>query len=399
MASKPQKGTNKRMNSRERVNLALNHEEPDRVPIDLGGTVVSSITVPTYRALREHMGLPEREIVVSEMVQQLAWVDDDVREALGADVVPVWPNAPAGYDPTVVDEGERGTYFLDEFGAKLRKPKDGFYYDWREFPLPEPSIEALDTMPWPDPEDAARYEGLRERVAKLRSQTDCALFGMAACGHDLFNQLLRVRGMAEGMMDLVLEPDFAEAFLERLTGTILRSQELFLDEVGDLLDVHFAADDLSGQFGPLISPDIFRRLIKPRWARIVALIKSKTDAKVFYHSCGAVGEFIPDLIEIGVDVLNPVQVAATGMDSSELKRKYGDRLSFWGGGCDTQRVLPFGSPQDVRDEVKKRIRDLAPGGGFVFNPVHNIQPGVPPENVLALYRAAREYGSYPIALA
>jgi len=384
------------MTHRERVLTALNHKEPDRVPIDLGGTCVTSIATSTYEALRRQLGLPAKETVVSEIVQQVAWVDDDVLDVLGADVIPVWPN-PGSSELVIEDEGDGVTSFRDGFGATLRKLRDSHYYDWVDFPLTEPSLELLERMPWPDTEDPAPYEGLRERVLKLRSETDYALFGMAASGHDLLNQLFRVRGMVDGMTDLLLEQDFAEAFFDRLTATIMRNQELFLDQVGDLLDVHFTADDLSGQTAPLISPEIYRKLIKPRWAQIISLIKSKTDAKILYHSCGAVAEFIPDLIEIGVDVLNPVQVAAPGMDSAELKRKWGDKLSFWGGGCDTQRVLPFGAPAEVRDEVKRRIRDFAPGGGFVFNPVHNIQPRVPAANVVELFRTARELGVYPIA--
>jgi len=182
----------------------------------------------------------------------------------------------------------------------------------------------------------------------LRAGTDRALFGMAPCGHDLFNQLFRVRGMENGLMDLVAEPEFAEAFFDRLCNTICTAQKLFLSEVGDLIDVHFAADDLAGQSGPLMSPDLWRRLIKPRQARILATIKSHTKARIFYHSCGAVEAFIPDLIEIGVDILNPVQVSATGMDTAALKKKYGRKLSFWGGGCDTQAVLNRGTPEQVR---------------------------------------------------
>ena len=385
------------MTHRERVLTALNHEEPDRVPIDLGGTCVTSIAASTYQTLRRQLGLSEKEIRISEIVQQVAWVDHDVMDVLGVDIIPVWPNGGSKYQMVLKDEGGGVTSFKDEFGATLRKPKDSHYYDWVEFPLPEPTIEALNAMPWPETEDPARYDGLRERVLKLRSETDYALFGMAPSGHDLFNQLFRVRGMVNGMTDLLLEPDFAEAFFDRLTATIMRNQELFLNEVGDLIDIHFTADDLSGQSAPLVSPEIYRRLIKPRWARIISLIKSKTEAKIFYHTCGAVDEFIPDLIEMGVDILNPVQVVAPGMDSAELKRKYGDKLSFWGGGCDTQRVLPFGTPAEVRAEVRRRIGDLAPGGGFVFNPVHNIQPGVPAANVVELFRAAQTFGTYPIS--
>jgi uroporphyrinogen decarboxylase len=385
------------MNSRERVLTALDHKEPDRLPIDLGGSAVTSIAIPTYAALRKHLGLPPVEIRTLETVQQLAWVDDDVLEAFGVDVIPVLSNDPAGYTPVFVREPGGSESFKDEFGATLRRPKDGFYYDWQEFPLAEPSIEAMEKMPWPDPADPARYKGLRERVKALRAGTDRALFSAAPCGHDLFNQLLRVRGMEEGLMDLVLNPEFAEAFLERLTRTIITAQELFLGEVGDLVDVHLTADDLTGQTGPLLSPEIYRRMIKPRWARIIAAIKAKTQAKIFYHGCGALTEFLPDLIEIGVDVINPVQVTAAGMESAGLKKKYGRRLSFWGGGCNTQQVLPRGTPGEVREEVRRRIRDFAPGGGFVVNPVHNIQPLVPPENVVALFAAAKEFGRYPIS--
>jgi len=386
------------MTSRERILTALDHREPDRIPVDLGGTVVTSIALSTYAALRDHLGLPKKPVRVMETVQQIAWADEDVLDLFGVDVIPVFANPAAGYSPVFVDEGERGDSFKDEFGATLRRPRRGLYYDWQEFPLAEPSIEAMERMPWPDPADPARFQGLRRRVQTLRASTDRALFGMAPCGHDLLNQLWRVRGMEEGLMDLVLHVDFVEAFLDRLTQTIITAQELFLDEVGDLIDIHFTADDLAGQCGPLISPAVYRSLVKPRWARILASIKARTRARILYHSCGALAEFLPDLIEIGVDIINPVQVTAAGMESADLKKRFGDRLSFWGGGCDTQAVLPRGTPHEVREEVRRRIRDLAPGGGFVFNPVHNIQPHVPPANVLAMFHAAHEFGQYPIRL-
>ena len=384
------------MNSRERLVTALNHEEPDRVPIDLGGSVVTSIALSTYANLREELGLPGGTVREMEVVQQIAFVDEDVRDVLGVDVIPVFANPPAGPAACVTERPDGSLTFADDFGATLRMPKDGFYFDWQEFPLSEPSIDALEAMPWPDPADPSRYAGLREATLKLRQETDYALFGMAPCGHDLFNQLFRVRGMEDGMMDLILHTEFVEAFLDRLTETIVQAQTSFLDAVGDLIDVHFAADDLSGQSGPLISPTVYRRIIKPRQARIMEAIKAKTDAKIFYHSCGAVGTFIPDLIEVGVDILNPVQVAAAGMDTAELKRVYGKELSFWGGGCDTQRVLTRGTAQEIRDEVRHRLRDLAPGGGFVFNPVHNIQPLVSPASVVTMFEAAREFGRYPL---
>ena len=385
------------MTPRERVRAALNHEEADRVPIDLGGSCVTTIAASTYAGLRHYLGLPAREVRIADTAMGLAWVDEDAREALGVDVVPLGANPGQRYQPVLREEPGGSWSFLDQFGAVLRRPPGCEYFEWTEFPLSEPSLAALDRMSWPDVEDPALYAGLRERALQLRNETDYAIFGTAPHGHDLFNQLLRVRGMAAGLSDLLLAPEFCQAFFERLTATILRAQELFLNEVGDLLDVHFTADDLCGQLGPFISPALYRSLIKPHWARIIALIKSKTRAKVFYHSCGATAEFLPDLIEIGVDILNPVQVSAAGMDTAHLKREYGKHLTFWGGGCDTQRVLPFGTPDEVRAETRRRLRDLAPGGGFVFNPVHNLQPGTPPENVAAMFAVARDYGSYPSA--
>ncbi len=379
------------MNSRDRVAAALRHEVTDRLPIDLGGTVVSSIATSTYTALREYLGLPSCEIRILETVQQIASVDDDVIERLGVDVIPVFANPPTGPVAVIAKSADGSESFQDDFGAILRKPEGCLYFDWQEFPLPAPSLASLAVMPWPDPANPGRYDQLRDRVLQLRATSDKALFGMAPCGHDLFNQIFRVRGMENGLMDLVAEREFAEAFLDRLCDTICTAQSLFLTEVGDLIDVHFAADDLAGQESPLVSPVLWRRLIKPRQARIISTIKAHTKAPVFYHTCGAVADFLDDLIEIGVDILNPVQVSAKGMDSAGLKKRYGNRLAFWGGGCDTQHILPFGTPAEVRTEVRRRIADLAPGGGFVFNPVHNIQANVPPENIVAMFDEARKY--------
>jgi uroporphyrinogen decarboxylase len=384
------------MQSRERLLTALNHQQPDRIPIDLGATPVTSIAIPTYAALRERLGLPQTQVRTLEVVQQIAEVDDDVLDILGVDVLPVSANPPAGYVPNFVNEPNGACAFKDEFGATLRRPAGCLYYEWQEFPLAEPSLEGLAKMSWPDPADPSRYRNLRQRVKALRARTDRALFSIAPGGHDLLNQLFRVRGMEAGMMDLLLNVDFVEAFLDRLTETIITAQQLFLSEVGDLVDVHFTADDLSGQFGPLISPALYRKLIKPRWAKIIDAIKRKTKAKIFYHSCGAIVEFIPDLIDIGVEIINPVQVTAAEMDSATLKKRFGKRLSFWGGGCDTQHILPTGTPEAVRREVRRRIADLGPGGGFVFNPVHNIQPLVPIENVMAMFETARKEGRYPL---
>jgi uroporphyrinogen decarboxylase len=388
------------MLARERVLMALNHEEPDRVPIDLGSTQVTGICCGAYTDLLACLGLSAREIQVVDMVQQLARVDEDVLQALEVDFRPIQSNLPAGYRFQVRDEGDYETYY-DQWGAKLRRPKvGGHYFDYVEYPIKESTLEALERYPWPDPDDPSRHEGLRERARALRERTPYALVGECALGGDTLARPQWIRGYPESMLDLAANPDFAEAFLERLTQIAVRAWSHFLDEVGEYLDVAAFGDDLGMQDRPLISPAMYRRLVKPRHARIIETIKARTKAKVFMHSCGAIGEFIPDIIEIGVDILNPIQVSAAGMgDTAGLKRRYGQHLTFWGGACNSQRVLPFGTLTEIREETRRRIADLAPGGGFVFAPVHNIQDDVSGEKTLALYRTALEQGRYPIGRA
>jgi len=388
------------MLARERVHMALNHEEPDRVPIDLGSTPVTGICRNAYANLLACLGLSGREIQVVDILQQLAGVDEDALQALEVDFRPIQTYPPAGFRLQVRDEGDYEAYY-DQWGAKLRRPKvGGHYFDYVEYPIKESTLQALDQYSWPDPDDPSRYEGLRERARTLRERMPYALVGICDLGTDILARPQWIRGYAESMLDLAADPDFAEAFLERLTQIAVRAWSHFLDEVGEYLDVVTFYDDLGMQDRPLISPAMYRRLVKPRHARIIETIKTRTKAKVFMHSCGAVSELIPDIIEIGVEILNPVQVSAAGMgDTAELKRRYGQNLAFWGGVCDSQRVLPFGTLAELKEETRRRISDLAPGGGFVFAPIHNIQDDVPGEKTLALYRTALEQGRYPIGQA
>jgi len=197
------------------------------------------------------------------------------------------------------------------------------------------------------------------------------------------------------MMGMITAPEFSAKLVDGITDIYIEAVDRYLAEVGHLIDVFTFWDDVSTQQGWMISPDSYVEVIKPRQKRLFEAIKSRTDAKLFYHGCGAVYELIPHLIEIGVDIMNPVQVSAEGMDSKQLKKAYGDDIVFWGGGVDTQKVLPFGTPDEVRDEVKRRIDDFAPGGGFVFATVHNIQAFVPPENIEAAFDTALNYGASP----
>ena len=385
------------MLARERVLMALNHEEPDRVPIDLGSTPVSGICRNAYADLLAKIGLAGREIEIIDVLQQLAGVDEDVLEALGVDFRGIASHPPAGYRLEIVDEGDYEA-LRDEWGAKLRRPKlAGHYFDRVEYPIHESTLDALERYPWPDPDDPSRYAGLREQAQAMRSSTPYALVGCCDLGVDILARPQWIRGYGESMLDRAANPDFAEAFLDRLTDIAVRAWGHLLAEVGEYLDVVAMFDDIGMQDRPLISPAMYRRLVKPRHARIIAAVKARTNAKVFFHTDGAVLDLIPDLIEIGVDILNPVQVSAKGMDdTAALKRRFGRELTFWGGACDSQHILPFGTLQEIRAETRRRIADLAPGGGYVFAPIHNLQDDVSGEKALMLYRTALEQGRYPI---
>jgi uroporphyrinogen decarboxylase len=382
------------MHSRQRVIQALNHQEPDRVPIDLGGTIVSSIVKKTYIELKQYLGLPLEQIKMLDYVQQLPYVDDGLMERFEVDFRMV--QLPAATTPGVAIF-EEGPYdaFIDRWGSKLHMPKNGgLYFDWVEFPIKEPTMSALDHYQWPEPDSKEVNLQLGLQARRLYENTDYALVGSAVIGGGIFEQPARVMGLQDFLMALVSEPAFADRLMETITDIYIESCNHYLEQVGPYIQVFTYWDDLAGQNGWIINPEIYRTLIKPKQKRLVEAIKKKTGAKLFYHSCGAVRELIPDLIEVGFDILNPVQVSARRMDTKQLKADFGRDMVFWGGGVDTQHILPFGKPQQVVDEVKRRIDDLAPGGGFVFSAVHNIQAFVPPENIVAAFDTALQYGRY-----
>jgi uroporphyrinogen decarboxylase len=285
--------------------------------------------------------------------------------------------------------------YVDIWGVRWQKPPSSLYWDMVGHPIAEPTMAALKAYRWPDPHDPGRTDGLQARARALVEQGEYAVV-LDNTGFGAFEQGWALRGFENFYTDLVAEPAFAQALMEGVADYQIALYDRILAEVGPFVDVVMVAEDLGSQDGPLVSPDTYRRMIKPVQRRIWQFIKSRTGAKLFLHSCGSVRRFIPDLIELGVDILNPVQVAAAGMDPVELKREFGRDLTFWGGGCDTQKVLTFGTPDDVEREVRLRIAALAPGGGFVFNQIHNIQPGVPAENILRMFEAVHRYGTYPI---
>lgn len=382
------------MTSRERILTALAHEEPDRVPFDFSSTPVSGIHHIAYRRLRKTLGLPEIEPTIWHMMQQLAWVDEDVHEALATDAKGLRPQAQASWTLRM-DEDAEFRYYTDEWGVTRRMRKDeGYYFDLCASPIPEVDTpEELERYAFPDPIDPARFVGLRESAERTRAEGRAFVLGGICPGMLEVGELLM--GFENYLCHLAGNLCLVEALCDRILDLKLRYWERVLSLMGDMVDVVQEGDDYGGQHGLLVSPQLFREVFKPRLAVLIPRIKALAPhVRVFFHSCGSICEIIPDLIEVGVDIINPVQVAARGMDSRELKREFGSAISFWGGGVDTQRVLPCGTPAEVRDEVQRRISDLAPGGGFVFNTVHNIQADVPPENILAMRQAVRDFGSY-----
>jgi uroporphyrinogen decarboxylase len=338
------------------------------------------------------------EVRIADVSQQLAVVDDDVLERLGIDVRGVEPRGPRGWSREIVEErGELA--FVDERGVRRRMPAGGLYYDPATAPLAgEIDGSHLARFAWPDGGDPARRAGVAAAAHRIVAEEGRGVFVGSVCA-GLTEMLFRLRGFEDGYMDLAADHALARALMERVLEVKLAWWGGVLPELGDAVDVVGEADDLGGQATPLFDPRTYRSLVKPLHAELFAFIRARTRARVLFHSCGAIRELLPDLVEIGVDVLNPVQVSAAGMATAELKRELGRDLVFWGGGVDTQRVLGAGTPAEVRAEVARRIDDLAPGGGFVFASVHNIQANVPAENLAALWRTVEERGGYAGAVA
>lgn len=381
------------MNSRERLLAALDHREPDRIPLDLGSTQVTGIHTIAYRNLRVALGLAPVEPTICDSIQQLALPDDDIVARLGVDVRGLFPLNSHNWN--VIDE-EAGAYWAyhDEWGITHHRPKEnGLYYSVVTSPLSDPGItpEAVRMYAWPDTGDARRIAGLRDLARSYRDKGQAVMIKGVLAG--IFEMSQRVRGMQNIMMDLVSDPLLAGTFLDKMVELKLKFWEGALPQLGDLVDVVSEADDYGTQESQLVSPRMFREIFKPRLAALFARIKQLApNAKLFFHSDGNLRPILTDLIEIGVDILNPIHITAKGMEPVALKKDFGKDLVFWGGGVETQSVLPFGSPQQVKENVRRNLDALAPGGGYVFNTIHNIQADVPAQNMVALYEALHEYG-------
>jgi uroporphyrinogen decarboxylase len=387
------------MTSRERVLKALNHEIPDRVPIDLGGNQ-TGIHKDAYRNLVRHLGFPE-EVEIMDAVQQLARPSERVLERFHVDTRYVAAGPASTWKGGIVRAERDGRVWhdlTDEFGVRWSMPDDQpLFMDVTLHPLAKATTKDVRDYPWPKGGDSGRFTGLRERALRLRRETPYAV--VSGISGVVYETCWYMRGLEQWFCDLLTDTAFCEAMLDQTLKFWLDWFRLFLGEAGDVVDVIMIGDDLAGQDGPLFNPEIYRRLVKPRHKRLVQYIRSRTSAKIWYHTCGSCAVYIPDLLDNGIDILNPVQTSARNMDPVDLKRRFGRDLAFWGGGCDPQHVLSRGGPAEVAADVRRHLAALMPGGGYVFNSIHNIQGEVPPENVVALFDTAHGSGFYPASAA
>ncbi|MCE5238590.1 methyltransferase [bacterium] len=397
------------MTSRERVLAALAHCEPDRIPVDLGASESSGIHGIAYGRLKQHLGITGGHTQIYDLSQMIAKVEPTVLDHVGADVLPLlieprrwqaWQlmdgsacEVPAGADLRRTARG--GLELWADGGCVAVCPPGSYYLDTCAHPLEKAAspadIEAglahLRSFDWPACNDES-YDDLRAKAQALRAGSDRAIVGNLWVHVFAAGQALR--GFENFMMDLLADKSLAHALMGRLVDCYEERVAQYVAAVGEYCDIIQVNDDLGTQNGLQVSLATYREMVKPHHARLWRRIKDLSGKPLLLHSCGSIYEVIPDLIEMGVDAINPVQVAAANMDSAKLKREFGRDLTFWGGGCDTQTVLERGTPQDVREEVRRRCGDLAPGGGFVFCQVHNIQPTVSPENVMAMYEAVAD---------
>ena len=369
------------MTHRERLVAALSHREPDKTPIDFASTRDSSIVADGYELMKAHFGVTGPNVLTSRMMQTVE-VDEKILRELDIDTRSVSPGGRP--DELLADDRYR-----DEWGVERVRPQDSHYYDIIDFPLSgDITRKQIADYPWPDPDDPVRTAKLKERVNWIRNETDCAVvLGMPAA---FVHTSQYLRGFEDWFMDFAGDWDLMTYLFDAVLDVTLAMSRKILEEVGPDVDVVMGSDDIGLQNGLMVPPEVYRKVIKPRHAKYFGLMHDMSPAKVLFHTCGSVVDIMGDLVDIGVDAINPVQVSAAGMDPVELKKNWGDKMSFWGA-IDTQHVMPHGSVDDVKAEVERRMEDLGEGGGYVLSAVHNVQPDVPLENLLAMYRYAREY--------
>jgi uroporphyrinogen decarboxylase len=385
------------MNSRERFRTALSHLEPDRVPRDLGTTNATGIHLQAYQDLARYLGCDPEDFDWVSFPGQIVTPSEEMLQRLRIDTRKVqFKTGPEEYrflDSNTI-EGHYGG-----LRSILRRPEDGFYFDWVKFPLDHlaPDLKSIQEMPALEQEvPSEELDDLEAQARWLHEETDYAVVGVC----DFYPSPLGLISLQNHLMYLASHPEYVAALTDLALEYMFATVGRLLERIGPYVDmVYLMGEDYAGQQGPLMSPSIYREIYVPRQRSVVEFARRCTDAPLMMHQDGAILPWIEDIIDIGIDVLNPIQVSAKGMgDTAQLKREYGDRLAFLGGGVDTQRVLSSCTPGEVKAEVRRRLGDLAPGGGYVFAAVHDIQADVPPENIMAMFEAVDEFGTYPISV-
>jgi len=373
------------MNRRERVKLALVHKEPDRVPIDNNG-IVSSIHEVAYKNLLDYLGM-EEEIVILDPVQRITISSENILETLNVDTRYLYPDAPSWWK---YKENDDGTW-MNEFGSTYKRV--GYYADCILPPLRGKSLNEIKTYKFPDPEHHSRFKGLREKAKKLYETTDYALVSGSMICLDYLRWTLR--GLEDAIIDTAENSPIQDYLLDAILEWMMAFGGALLNEIGDYIEFFWVGDDWGTQRGCFYSPEVFRRVFKPRLKKLICYLKTKTKAKCAYHCCGSVYWVIGDMIDIGVDVLHPLQPnAKDNEDTEKIKKEFGTRIGFHGG--TNNQGLFHKSLKEVKLDTLKRIKDLAPEGGYIFSSGHNIQANMPPQNLFGLFKVNLDFGNYPI---
>jgi uroporphyrinogen decarboxylase len=380
------------MTPRQRVQTALDHKEPDRVPLDFGTGGNSSPTPEFYARLKMHYGIQSETRYLPHYLR-LAQVDETVLQDLNIDTRHILMRPTTRYRRPCSIPGQ----FYDEWGVGWKEVAtgEGTRHELAESPFATAEIDQVATYPWwPNAIDPDRYRGLRDEAEHLYKTTDYALVG-APGFNGVWERACHMCGRERALEGLLKEEEFIHALLSRIADACKAALGCYLDQVGPYIQIIKLADDLGTPDGPAMSAAVYQRMVKPYHKKLIDFVKKRTSAKIFFHTCGSVHDLLPDLIDAGVEILNPVQVSARNMNTRQLKAEFGSQISFMGA-IDTQTVLPHGSTTDVMREVERRIAELAPGGGYIVAPTHNVQGDVPPENLIALYQHAQQVGRYPL---
>jgi uroporphyrinogen-III decarboxylase len=416
------------MTARERIRASLEHQEVDKVPVDFGGSTVTGIAATMVYKLRKAYGLPEHPVKVVEPYQILGEIEPDLREKLCSDcvVLPSYTNlfgyrnenwkpwmlfdgtpvlVPGDFNTQAADNGGIYQYPVGDRSVPPSGylPKGGYYFDAliRQAPFDEDNPNVEDNLEEFGPISEERLRFDQVEAEKLRKTTDCAIFGgpggtalgdIALVPGTFLKNPKGIRDVEEWYVSMAIRQDFLKELYDRQTQQAIENLKLYKEAVGDNIDiVYLCGTDFGSQNGPMCSNELFSEVYLPYYRRMSDWIHQNTNWKVFKHCCGSIRTLIPLIIEAGIDILNPVQNSAVNMDAADLKKEFGDRITFWGGGVDTQKTLPFGTPQEVFDQVTERVKIYKKGGGFVFNTIHNTQAGIPVENFTAMIDAVRQF--------